>query len=215
MGRTTRGVSDEKRVRFKIEPGEVVLEIFSIVVAILLALAVNSWQQRLHDERTLRASLANIANEMQINQRFVDHYRPHHLAVYRAFGALLSRRSQDRVVSFGEFIGLVERSSPRGIGGVSLQDIAWRIAQTDQGLSLMFYRERTQVAEIYEIQSARRGALERYVQILSAPTLQPKDNFYFVALATYLALGDLVSAEDELGSQYTRELAALRSGKTE
>jgi hypothetical protein len=195
----------ERTVRVKIEPGEVIVQIVSVVVAILLALWVNDWRDHIHEGQLLQQSRENIRVELQHNRVLLEAERPHHSAVFRAFERMTDAAKQSHTISFEQFEKTIQDSSPRGFGPVPYESIAWTIAQSGNALSLMDYKERAGLTVIYQTQAAALSAEQRYIDTVAAPSNALATNFYMIAVNVEGALGDVVANEESLATLYENE----------
>lgn len=193
------GRDGKSRLRIKIELGDVVVEIVSIVVAILLALGVNTWQARIHRRAVLRNNVANIVAEIRRNARLLAPLERKHVAVDRRLQSVYLRAGNSEAVSSGRFMAVLQRAAPTGLGVLQIQDIAWQIAQQDNALALMPYEQRAQLTALYARQQDLRA---NYSRTLNAIEGLSSRNAYFTLRATVLSFGDVVAAEADLMRDY-------------
>jgi hypothetical protein len=195
-------------VKIRIDPGDVIVEMLSIIVAILLALAVNNWQEHLKQERDLRTNVINIVREMEFNQRQLAALHPQHVreatAINKSVRADLGKHEQ---LGLDEFFRLLQRVAPRGLGVIQLQEAAWLVAQSDPSFAAMPADQRLALARIY---SQQAFLTQDYARLLGhipsayAPT-------YFPALwAVDLDFADENIAEHELLAAYAAAIPQLR-----
>lgn len=196
-------------MKIRIELGDVIVEMLSIIVAILLALAVNNWQEHLRQQRDLRTNVINIVRELEFNQRslnaIVPQHEQEHLAFHRETSADLGRHEQ---ISLDEFFHKFRRIAPNGLGVIQLQQVAWQIAQSDPSFSAMPADQRLALARVYSQQAFLNQIYARlidHVPSASAPT-------YFPALlALDLDFSDVTVAERELLRVYAEAISQLRT----
>ena len=195
-------------MKIRIDPGDVIVEMLSIVVAILLALAVNNWQQNVKQQRDLRVNVTNIVNELAFNQRQLAGVLPRHereaAAIRKELAADLGTHEQ---LSLDGFYYLFKRVAPRGIGVAHLQQAAWQIAQTDPSFAIMPPDERLLLARLYTEQTFLTQIYERLLTHIPAA----QEPSYFPNLvALSLDFADANVAEQELRKAYAVMIPRLR-----
>ncbi len=89
-------------------------------------------------------------------------------------------------------------------------DIAWQIAQSDQGLSLLSYDTRYTLAEVYQVQATFYEAEQRYGNSLLTIRQSPTDNYFVETLDLANQANVVVSAETQLDLLYTEALRKVR-----
>ncbi len=196
-----------KRLRVRIELGDVIVEMLSIVVAILLALAVNNWQEHVKQETRLRENVANIMRELDVNQRALAALATRNEAEARAVDREVAKleRSGEQI-DFDDFSTFFRRTAPDGLGVLSLQDVAWSVAQSDRSLAIMPAGERIALAGVYEGQEQLRTYYGRLVSTLEIP--ESGDRFAMLASAD-LEFGDIIATERSLLAAYRRVIPVL------
>lgn len=201
--------NEAKRRRFvRIEPGDALLEFASIVIAILLALAVNNWQSGLHEKKLLRDNVANIVHELEYNQRSLQAVMPQH---ERETDAILNRVDRElkgnAYMSLQDFFNFFRSMAPRGLGPLRLQSAAWRVAQSDASIAIMPTSDRLELESIYDQQEWLQrydDALVTQVESLrSGNTFPTLMNMFFIS-------GDVVDSEEQLAKRYARVIPRLR-----
>ncbi len=196
-----------KPPRIRIELGDVIVEMLSIVVAILLALAVNNWQARLREEHSLRANVANIVREMQANRSVLARVARQHereaAAIDREVTLL---RAHGERMSFDRFTTFFGTIAPHGLGALNLEDVAWTVAESDRSLAVMPSGERIALASVYEEQRDLRTYYDRLITTIETDT--DANRFPLLADEAY-QFGDVVAAEDELLHAYAAVIPAL------
>ena len=196
-----------KKLRIRIEPGDVIIEMLSIVVAILLALAVNNWQEHLRQEALLRENVENIVHELQVNQRALAALTTRNEAETRAFDReVVTLQHTGERMDFDGFSAFFRRTAPDGIGLLQLQDVAWSVAQSDQSLAIMPTDERIMLASVYAGQDHLRLFYRRLADTLDIP----ESGDWFVVLASAdVDFGDVVSTERSLLVAYGHVIPIL------
>ena len=88
--------------RLHVDPSELLLEIISIVIAILLAFAVNNWHENSLHDASAREALNEINREIAGNLANLNHVSGHHLVVYRVFRRLSYNAQSTQRLSFDQ-----------------------------------------------------------------------------------------------------------------
>jgi hypothetical protein len=198
------------RRRFvKIDPGDAVLEFASIVLAILLALAVNNWQAGLRERAQLRANVAMVVGELEANQRMLLAVNPRHEREARAIARRVDRDMKNGAyISFEGFFAYFISVAPNGLGPIHIQDGAWQIARSDASISAMSSADRLELGRIYE----QQGQLRDFSDALSAQVESMHAGNMFPTIANMaLIFGDLVPTEEQLEARYTQMISRLRN----
>lgn len=203
------GAAPRTAVKVRIELGDVIVEMLSIVVAILLALAVNNWQEHLKQQRDLRTNVINIVRELEFNQRELSAIIPQHgleaAGFHKESSADLGRHEQ---LSLDEFYHVFRRIAPRGLGVVELQQVAWQIAQGDPSFSAMPADQRLTLARVYSQQAFLNQIYARLIEHVPSTSAS---SYFPALLALDLDFSDVTIAERELLRAYTEVISQLRT----
>ncbi|MDE2482350.1 MAG: hypothetical protein KGN02_09195 [bacterium] len=198
-----------KLPRIHIELGDVIVEMLSIVVAILLALAVNNWQERVHREHQLRENVANIVRELEVNENAIARVEPQHRREAAAIAREVARlHTRGERMNYDEFAAFFARIAPRGLGGLTVQDVAWSVAQADRSLASMPSNDRLELAETYAEQHDLQVFYERLIaniESYSAP------NRFALLANAQPQFGDVLAAESDLLNVYQKLIPQLRA----
>jgi hypothetical protein len=90
--------------------GRIALEVFSIVLGVLLALAVSEWQEQRNNEARAQLALANVRTELQSNLDLLEIIYPNNSRVVESISSGESSGSKDATV----------------VPGVQLRSSAWQ-----------------------------------------------------------------------------------------
>ena len=71
-------------LRKKIPVGKILLEFFSIIIAVLMAFLVNEWRQNRADAILADTALHNILEELQQNNQFLEKNNPFHEKLFNS-----------------------------------------------------------------------------------------------------------------------------------
>jgi len=199
--------------RLRINFSDLLLEIISIVIAILLALAVNNWQENRKHQELLHASLHNIRQELSDNAHRVDAELQHHARVQKAFAALVQARANGESLRFNEIAKTFHQTSPSGLHFLGLQNTAWKIAENDGALAYMDYHTRHLLTEVYDIQDSVTPAEREFIHTLTGTAPVQGNNFFYSASSAVDQMGEVTAAEAQLHQVYPAVLAAIDKPK--
>jgi hypothetical protein len=190
----------------RIDPADVLIEVFSIVLAILLALAANGWQERMRTDREVEILLANVRDEISRNRVLLVTEKGHHRAVYNAFKALSAR---EHVVTLDEFFNTFSKANPTGFHPFQGESFAWDVMRSSPSVNAVPYDTRILLERTYAEQDL---LIDQNAQILKA--LEVNDaardpDYYAAALAMNLDLGDIVYSQEKLEQLYDTALQRL------
>ncbi|MBD5656773.1 MAG: hypothetical protein IAI50_16565 [Candidatus Eremiobacteraeota bacterium] len=134
------------RVRIKIDPSDLALEIISIVVAILLALGVNYFagQVKTHDD--VRRALAALSAEMESNENAIARIHARHLSKCGVLQTL-ARRGRGHKLSYTAYQNALDVVLP--FAPPPLESTAWDLAQTSGVSANLAYATRAAIARVY------------------------------------------------------------------
>jgi hypothetical protein len=183
------------RVRISIDPSDLVLEIISIVVAILLALTVNFLAGQVKTHNDVQSALAAIATEMSSNQAAIEHIHARHLA---KCGLLqrVGRRGRGHKISYTVYQNALDAVMP--FAPPAVQSTAWNLADSS-GVSANFaYAERADIARVYAQQESL-GRLGGELAVDFRPLVFTRGADFF-----------LVARNAALDCTYIAEVAKLR-----
>jgi hypothetical protein len=191
----------------RIDPADVIVEVFSIVLAILLALAVNGWQERMRTDNEVKTLLANVRDEILQNRALLVSETEHHLAMYRAYRAL---SAHEHAVTLHEFFKTFGDANPTGFHPFQGESFAWDVMRSSPAVNAVPYDIRILLERIYAQQAV---LVDENAQVLS--TLEVKDtardpDYYAASQSMFLDLGDIVSSETRLESLYDTALRKLQ-----
>ena len=90
--------------------------------------------------------------------------------------------------------------------------IAWQIAQGDQGLTLLPYDDRYDLAWVYQLQDFYYQAELRFNNTMLSVSEPPNGNYYFQAVNLLNQEQSVVSTEGSLMTLYSKTIAHLERG---
>ena len=194
------------RVRIKIDPSDLVLEIISIVVAILLALTVNFLAGQYKTASDVRNALAAISAEMSGNEAAIERVHARHTQKCAALQAL-ARRGRGHKISYTDYQNTLDVVMP--FAPPAVQSTAWNLAKTS-GVSANFnYAMRADIARVYSQQDLF-GRLANELATDFRPLVFARDvDFFLVARNAALDCSTVTAGETRLQATYRAEIAKL------
>ena len=184
------------------DAGDMLVQIVAVALGVVIGFAVTSWNEQLHQRKLLRETVENIASELQSNQTGMRVVTKEHAKFAADLAALVAPPRTS--VSLNEARRVLRAAGPFRVN-VPL-GIAWQIAQSDQGLTLLPYSDRYSLAWIYQFQTVYYNAEERVQSSLLNVTESPNGNYYFQALNLANQERSVVSAERQLDGLYTQAI---------
>ena len=204
-------MAEEGRVatrRLRIELSDLLLEIISIVIAIVLATAVGQVVAQHREGVQTAEALRQIRSEIQTNRAALERVRPLHVRIAAAYEALVGRAHHDQI-GFAEFRATFARAAPHGINPFRGEDTAWQLARTSSTISNAPYSVRAAVQRAYFEQETLDEIDRTLFQTFLTPPTTSRPNFYFIGLSLSLEFNDAVGSERRLDARYGEALAAL------
>jgi hypothetical protein len=198
-----------RRKRWHIDPSDLLLEVVSIVMAILLALGVNEWRDGLQRDARARAALAAIRSEVAGNRAQLVAVMPHHRSVEHAFRSLADAVDSHGPMTFRQFIHDFSSANPHGYMPFSGESTAWDLARTSTVLSDVDYRTRAALERAYAEQTFLGQIGNRVVEHVRVGPVPPGADFYPVAVSFALDANDVTYSEGRLLGRYDDALRAL------
>jgi hypothetical protein len=194
------------RVRITIDPSDLVLEIISIVVAILLALTVNFFAGQVKTHGDTQNALGAIKAEMAANQGLVTRVHPRHLAKCALLQSL-ARRGRGHKVSYTAYQNTLDAVLP--FAPPPVESTAWTLSETS-GVSANFdYATRSELSRVYA-QQATFSRLASELAVDFRPLVFNREaDFFLVARNAAFDCTYVTSAEDRLTATYRAEIAKL------
>jgi len=163
-----------------VDLGDVLVQIVAVALGVIVGFAVTSWNERVHQRALLRDTISNIVAEIRSNQSGLHEVMREHARGTVTFTAFLAQSRDSMSLSRNQakqairYAGHFRENIPLSI--------AWQIAQSDQGLALLPYQDRYDLAWIYQVQNVYYQAEERFKSSLLTVTEPPNNNYYFLIL---------------------------------
>lgn len=192
-----------KDVLKRIDPADLIVEVISVMLAILLAFAVNHWQEQQRIAQDVTIEIANIRDEIAANDRLLESQREHHRRVWLAFQRLTAK---PRVLTLDDFYGTFYRFSPHGFKPFVGESFAWDIARSSPSVVAIPYDSRVQLERTYAEQALLNSLSGTLGGDMHISSTNRNPDLYVAAMALSLDLGDIVAVEDRLHALYKTDL---------
>jgi hypothetical protein len=197
------------RIRpLRIDLGDVLVQIVAVFLGVICALGVNAWQAHNAEQALQRATMSGIVTEIQANHESLQTVKARHAAAFYALFGLIKRARATHFISLADLLVTLRDRSKFGIN-VPL-DVAWQIAQSSQGLSLLSYDDRYALAALYQEQGLFYDVERHYADTMLSIRQSPTDNYFIETLDLANQVNVVVAAETELDKQYTDTLKKIR-----
>ena len=141
--------------KHNISAGALFIEIFSIVFAVLLALAVNEWRQARNDQKMVNAALIGIQGEIQQNKFFLENRLPYYLQMTTTIDSMLNA---------GHSRGNSAHDAIPGWKGLSpplLQSSAYQATIATQAFATMDFETASSLSRLYAFQDLYYRLVDR------------------------------------------------------
>ena len=192
-------------VRFPSWLPKILAESVLIVLSILLALAVDQWQEDKEERELVRQSLQSFRQEIQQNKMRLDDIVPYHTGVQ----AMLTELEQT-----GAITSVAELQSTVGAEGLRppfLLDTAWKTAMATGALTIMDYETVSALSMTYTLQDRFREYSRSSLPAIM-PSRAASDADVNAALrSTITYLNDVTAGEEELRAVYEQAVEIVES----
>ncbi len=197
-----------RRIRLRINPSDLLLEIISIVIAIVLATAVGQLVDRVRTQRQTHEALVQLRREIATDDAVLRRRAPTHRRVWLAFRTVVQSARTPRM-GFDTFTRTFASAAPSGFQPFEGTTTAWELARDAKVIDDVPYDLRATLQARYaEIAQLRNINIEVLHSFETAPT-EDHPNFYFVAYAVALNAADIAFSEQRLIEDDRRALRAL------
>jgi hypothetical protein len=196
------------RIRpLRLDFGDVLVQVVAVFLGVVCAFAVNAWQAQNTERALFKATMASIVSEIESNRESLRVVRSQHAKAARALRGLIIATRKDRFVSDVDLLRTLRADNRFGTN-VPL-DIAWQLAQSDRGLSLLSFGNRYTLAEVYQVQSAFYASEKQLGNSMLSIPQSPTNNYFIEALDLADQANIVVLAETQLDGLYTDALRKL------
>ncbi len=204
------GEAGPSRARLRIDPSDLVLEILSIVIAIVLATAVGGLVDRNRAGARTHEALAQVCQEISHDDVRLVAVHPLHVRVGTAYERTLEG-TRGEELDYDRFAQTFHNAAQHGFQPFFGTTTAWELARSSDALAGVPYALRATLVRRYlQLSVLKDENSQVLASLLSAPT-ERHPNFFFVASALAETLNDVTYAETQLGKDDAAALAGLRS----
>lgn len=184
------------------------LEIISIVVAILLAFGLNFLAGRLKTHYDERVALTAISSEVASNEALVAHLHARHLTKCSALQTL-ARRGREHKISYSEFQNTLDTILPFVMPPV--QATAWSLANASGRSANFDYASRADLARVYSQQQAFSRIGDDLANDFRPMDFTRDADFFLVARNAARDCTIDTMFEDRLEAAYRNEIVKLQA----
>ena len=172
-----------------------------IVLSILLALALDEWQEDQEIEELIDRSMVNFVNELNQNKSRIEDVSAYHQGVWQV---LEGWNGSDETASIIEFRNIMDAMQP-----VVLTSSAWQTAVATGALGRMDFELLSALALTYNTQFRFDDRYNSMLQNLLTPYSLQEENLEITIYNATRFVADVSSSESELGAYYAQSLAML------
>jgi len=196
------------RIRpLRLDFGDALVQIVAVFLGVVCAFAVNAWQAQNSQRALFKATMASIVSEIESNQQSLRVVREQHAESAQALRRLVVAGRKGRFVSGDDLLRTLQRDR---FGTNVPLDIAWQLAQSDQGLSLLSFDNRYTLAEVYQVQAAFYASEKQLGDSMLSIPQSPTNNYFIETLDLADQANVVVLGETQLDGLYTKALQKVR-----
>jgi hypothetical protein len=172
-----------------------------IVGSILLALALDEWQEDQEIQELIDRSIVNFVHELNQNRSRVEDVSAYHNGVWLV---LESWNGSEQSASRMEFRNIMDAMQP-----VVLTSSAWQTAVATGALGRMDFELVSALALTYNTQFRFDSRYNSVLQSLLTPNSLQEDNLGITIYNATRFVADVASSESELSAYYAQSLTLL------
>lgn len=197
---------------------KLVLEIFSVIFAVILALLVNEWRQNKANQRIANNAMKNVVKEIYDNRAKVDSVLVKHkemLPILDSLKQAIIKRADDDTSSIS-------------FGNISLEvlsNTAWTTIKSTEVINFMDFSKIMEISELYEVQSFYMQIVNEFMndpEILEMYTIsedegmaQMKRRLIKIIKGLQVYMSRLVDLGNQLSQSYKSTLEEIGQSKPE
>lgn len=182
------------------------VEVFSVMLAVLLALGVNAWWQARQDAALADAAHDNFVRELRTNaetlHRNVEYYE-------RMSDLMTGYYRQNTFTSIEDMMDQARADGFRGFSPPFLRDAAWETAVAAQVMQHMPYRHTFALSTAYKFQERLTGYADGYMMSMLNPTVLDSENLDVALMNASIYFGDIGGMARNLYDVYNEALEVL------
>jgi hypothetical protein len=188
------------RLRIRVE--QLVVETFSVVLGILLALGANAWHDSIVHGAQARDALSNIRGEIAANRAAIAEKVQYHAAMRDSLDAVVARTRTASPPG-----GLLAIHGWNGICPLRLVDNAWQTAGATGAMQYMPFAVVLPLSRAYGLQQRVVDIQRAFYSVVYTPEFAVGGVAAFASMSSFLS--DLVANERQLVAQYDLALASV------
>ena len=192
-------------MHLRIRAEQIVVETFSVVLGILLALAANAWHDSTVHGAQARDALRNIRGEIAANRLSLGDKVAYHSAMHDSLAALVARTHTASVPG-----GLQAVRGWDGIHPARVVDNAWLTAGATGAMQYIPFAVVLPLSKTYELQQRVVDLQRAFYSVVYTPQFAVGGVAAIASMSSFL--GDLVANERQLVEQYDLALRDTSAG---
>ncbi|MCW8810489.1 MAG: hypothetical protein OQJ93_06450 [Ignavibacteriaceae bacterium] len=179
----------------------ILVEIFSVVLAVLLALGMNEWRTNKNNEDLSLAAFDKIVKEVKSNKNKLDTLLVNHKEILVEIDSVISKLTRkSNEISFGQIVFEAPSAT------------AWEAAKLTTAVNYMEYDRVEKITSVYSTQKVYNDVSDRVFQELvffvpDKDREKMKNQFYKQKVYLY----NLISIEEQLIDEYVKFLDDVKS----
>ncbi len=181
--------------------GDVLAQIVAVALGVVLGFGVTSWSEHLRQRSLFHDTIGTILGELKANQHGLRIVMKEHASLAAASNATL--HASNRSLSIDQARRMLKGQAFRQ--NIPLA-IAWQIAQSDQGLTLLPFEDRYDLAWIYQLQSVYYDAEQRLENSVLTFHDVAGGNYFIEMTDLANQLTAVVAAERQLDAAYSEAI---------
>jgi hypothetical protein len=181
--------------------GDVIVQIVAIALGVVLGFGVTAWTERVRQRALFHDTVGTIVNELKSNQAGLRTVMQEHAKL--ELDTVKTLTAAHQTLSLDQARGMLRK---RKFSQNIPLAIAWQIAQADQGLALLPFDDRYNLAWVYQLQTVYYDAEQRFLNSLLTFHDVPGGNYFIEMAGLGNQLSAVVSAEQQLDDAYTKAI---------
>ncbi len=137
----------------KIDFRHLLIEALLIVFTVLLALALSEWRSNIKEEKTKKAVLNNIIQEIKSNKADLESKMGYHLETSRKIGEYIHSDSLWSTLKYSTGIEAMIQIMSKGLQNPKLQSGAWRSAELSGIVNTFDFETIYSLSTVYQVQA--------------------------------------------------------------
>ncbi len=191
---------------FRVDPSDLLLEVVSVTLAILVAFAVNAWNDERKTQQSVHDSLVNVRREIEANRATLVPLIPRHHRFHDAYLVYLAHHTH---IDTQQFYDLFSSVAAHGFNPFIGDSTAWDIARSLPSAAALPYETRVLIEKTYSTQTLLQSFGIQLINDLHVSSTDDRPNLYLPATSVAIDASDIVALESQLLRHYDELLARL------